>query len=235
MNNTAETLNFGILPVNKSANCTSFHLVAMLRRKTRIETIGHAGTLDPFATGVMVMLIGRPFTRISNQLLSADKHYRATIHLGRTTDTFDIDGRILSRSDRIPSLSDVEQALRSFHGECWQTPPMFSAKKIAGRKLYDLARQGKTVEREAVRVRLHTTLLQYAYPYVEIDIDCSKGTYIRALAHDLGSLLGCGAFLSSLIRTKSGSFSLTDCIAQERLNDPVFDIRPFLRKSLCQS
>ncbi|MBF8262655.1 MAG: truB [Parachlamydiales bacterium] len=205
----------------------------MLRRKTRIETIGHAGTLDPFAAGVMVMLIGRPYTRLSNQFLSADKQYRATIQLGQTTDTFDIDGRILNRSDHIPSLSDLEQALVSFQGECLQIPPMFSAKKIGGQKLYDLARKGKTIDRKPVPVRLCTTLIHYAYPLIEIDIACSKGTYIRTLAHDLGAMLGCGAFLSALTRTRSGTFTLSDCIAQESLKDPSFNITPFLRKAIC--
>lgn len=221
----------GILPVNKSINCTSFHLVHLLRKRTQIEKIGHAGTLDPFASGVMVMLIGREFTRLSNQFLFADKEYRAVIQLGQTTDTFDIDGQILSRSDHVPTLSDVEQTLLSFQGDCLQIPPMFSAKKIGGQKLYDLARKGMNVERAPTQVRLHTTLIRYEYPHVELHIVCSKGTYIRTLAHDLGELLHSGAFLLTLSRTRSGSFTLAQCMAQENIQNPDFDIVPFIKRT----
>ena len=175
----------GILPVNKSIGCTSFTLVSMLRRRTRIEKIGHAGTLDPFASGVMVLLIGRQFTRLSDQLLTADKQYRATVQLGKTTDSYDIDGQILSESDKIPTLAELETALLSFQGECSQIPPMVS---------------------------------------------CSKGTYIRSLAHDLGALLGSGAFLSALCRTRSGNFLLSECLDQSLIPDA--DLTPFLRKLL---
>lgn len=221
----------GILPVNKSTNSTSFHLVHLLRKRTGIEKIGHAGTLDPFATGVMVMLIGRQFTRLSNQFLFADKEYRATIQLGQTTDSFDIDGRIMTRSDHIPTLFDLEQALLSFQGDCLQIPPMFCAKKIGGQKLYDLARKGLSIERAPTTVRLHTNLIGYEYPHVELHIICSKGTYIRTLAHDLGELLHSGAFLSALSRTRSGPFSLSDCISQENILNPDFNIVPFIRRS----
>ena len=220
----------GILPVNKSIGCTSFTLVSMLRRRTRIEKIGHAGTLDPFASGVMVLLIGRQFTRLSDQLLTADKQYRATVQLGKTTDSYDIDGQILSESDKIPTLAELETALLSFQGECSQIPPMFSAKKIQGQKLCDLARKGITIERESVRVQMQTRLLKYEYPYVELDVSCSKGTYIRSLAHDLGALLGSGAFLSALCRTRSGNFLLSECLDQSLIPDA--DLTPFLRKLL---
>ncbi len=222
----------GVLPVNKSTNCTSFHLVYLLRKRTRIEKIGHAGTLDPFATGVMVMLIGRQFTRLSNQFLFSDKEYRATIRLGQTTDTFDIDGQILTHSDHVPTLYDVEQALLSFQGDCLQIPPMFSAKKIKGQKLYDLARKGVVVERAPTTVRLHTTLISYEYPYLELHIVCSKGTYIRTLAHDLGEILRSGAFLSKLSRMRSGPYALSDCIDQENISNPDFDIAPFIQRTV---
>jgi len=222
----------GILPVNKSKNCTSFHLVHLLRKRTGIEKIGHAGTLDPFATGVMVMLIGRDYTRLSNQFLYADKEYRGMIRLGQTTNTFDIDGQILTHSDHIPSLFDVEQALLSFQGDCQQIPPMFSAKKIGGQKLYDLARKGLSVERAPTTVCLHTTLIRYEYPHIELHITCSKGTYIRSLAHDLGQLLHAGGFLSALSRTRSGTFKLSDCIEQENISNSNFDIAPFIRRTI---
>ncbi len=221
----------GILPVNKAASVTSFHLVALLRRRTKIDKIGHAGTLDPFATGVMVMLIGKNYTRLSNQFLSADKRYRATLTLGQTTDTYDIDGKVQSESSLIPSLADVEKALLSFQGTCSQIPPMFSAKKIQGQKLCDLARKGISIERAPIEVQLSTHLISYVYPHLELDVSCSKGTYIRTLAYDLGSMLGCGAHLSSLCRTRSGSLLLSDCIDQQAILDPNFDLSPFLRKA----
>lgn len=220
----------GILPVNKKAGVSSFSLVSLLRKKTRIEKIGHAGTLDPFATGVMILLIGRVYTRLSDRFLTADKQYRARIRLGEATDTYDSDGQVLSTSDKIPSLEEIEQALLSFQGECMQVPPMFSAKKVQGKKLYELARKGVVIEREPVKVKLATKLLDYAYPEVDLLVDCSKGTYIRSLAHDLGEMLGAKAHLSALVRTKSGSFSLEECVSMDDLADPAFDYRPFLRK-----
>jgi len=216
--------NSGILLVNKEAGSTSFHLVSLLRKLTRIQKIGHAGTLDPFATGVMVMLIGQEYTRKSNEFLLCDKQYRAIVHLGVSTDTYDIDGQETARSEVVPTLTQVENALRAFQGEILQTPPMFSAKKIQGQKLYDLARQGISVERQPVKVKLSIQLICYAYPELEILIDCSKGTYIRSLAHDLGNLLGTGAHLSLLTRTKSGAFTLEKCVPQSQLHNASFDL-----------
>ncbi|MBI5273386.1 MAG: tRNA pseudouridine(55) synthase TruB [Chlamydiia bacterium] len=221
--------NQGLLLIDKAAGFTSFQIVSLLRRITREKTIGHAGTLDPFATGVMVMLIGREFTKRSNEFLSSDKQYHATVHLGVETSTYDIDGQILGTSPQIPSLAQIEMALAEFQGAIFQTPPMYSAKKVAGQKLYDLARRGITIERAPVQVTLSVQLLDYTYPHLTLLIDCSKGTYIRSLAHDLGKNLGCGAHLSALIRTKSGSFSLDDCVSQHLLTEPAFDITPFMR------
>ncbi len=220
----------GILPVNKKAGISSFSLVSLLRKKSKIEKIGHAGTLDPFATGVMVLLIGKLYTRLSDRFLTEDKQYSATLSLGTVTDTYDSDGQILSTSDLVPTQTELEKALLSFQGECLQIPPMFSAKKINGKKLYELARKGVTVEREPVRVKLKTELLSYEYPKVKLLVDCSKGTYIRTLAHDLGEMLGCGAHLSHLERTRSGTFLLEECVSTDSLEDPAFDYRPYLRK-----
>jgi tRNA pseudouridine55 synthase len=222
----------GILPVHKMSGTTSFRLVSLLRKRTLIDTIGHAGTLDPFATGVMVMLIGRSYTRLSSQFLLADKEYLANVHLGQATDTFDIDGQVVSQSDHVPSLSDVEKALCSFQGSLLQTPPMFSAKKINGQKLYHLARKGIIIDRPAQHVRLHTILISYKYPDVRLMIECSKGTYIRSVAHDLGQMLGCGAYLSVLTRTRTAGFSLADCIEQNAITDPLFNLAPHLRRNL---
>jgi tRNA pseudouridine55 synthase len=222
----------GILPVNKAAGTPSFHLVTLLRRRLQVRTIGHAGTLDPFATGVMVLFVDRLFTRLSGQLLSSDKEYRATLQLGRSTDTFDCDGAVTAESGQIPTQEEVTRVLQEFDGEVMQVPPMFSAKKIAGKRCYELARKGITVERKPVKVQISNLLLSYSYPYIELTISCSKGTYIRSLAHDIGQRLGCGAFLAALTRMRVGPFHLRDCVDQERLSDSAFNLTPFFRMSL---
>lgn len=222
--------NNGILLVDKAAGSTSFHLVSLLRRLTKIETIGHAGTLDPFATGVMVMLIGREYTKRSNEFLNGDKEYRATLQLGAATDTYDLEGAITSKSELVPTLQEIEQALLAFQGEILQIPPMYSAKKVGGKKLYDLARKGVVIEREAVKVKVAIQFISYQYPMVDIQVSCSKGTYIRSLAHDIGQLLGCGAHLFELARTRSGSFHIGQCVPQAHLKNPQFDLTPYLRK-----
>lgn len=210
----------GILLVDKPRGKTSFSLVAALRRRLGVRKIGHAGTLDPFATGVMVMLVGRNYTRLSDSFLGQDKEYLAEVCLGTATDTYDCEGQTISESSQIPSQQDIEQALTYFQGEIEQIPPMFSAKKIQGKKLYELARQGKEVERQPVKVQLTTELLSYAYPFLQIRVRCSKGTYIRSIAHDLGLKLGCGAHLTALRRERSGAFSLSECIDGKLLDSP---------------
>lgn len=202
----------GILIVNKPRGKTSFSLVHDLRKSLGVKKIGHAGTLDPFATGVMVMLIGRNYTRLSDQFLASDKEYIAKLLLGAETDTYDCDGQIVNTSSVVPTLEDIRRHLATFQGEIEQIPPMFSAKKIQGKKLYELARKGHVVERQAVKITLETELIAYCYPTLELRIKCSKGTYIRSVAHDLGLLLGCGAHLSGLIRTRSGIFHLVDSV-----------------------
>lgn len=221
----------GILLINKKAGSTSFSLVTLLRKATGVEKIGHAGTLDPFATGVMVMLIGSEYTKKSDQFLTNDKQYAATLHLGVATDTYYIDGQVTSTNDYIPTDSQVESAIQSFQGEILQVPPMFSAKKIGGKKLYDLARKGIEIERAPVKVKLALQLIRYEYPKLEILVDCSKGTYIRSLAFDIGKTLGTGAHLSSLTRTKSGTFSLNECLPESHLTNLAYDLSPHLRFS----
>lgn len=220
----------GILLVNKPRGKTSFSLISSLRRLSGIRKIGHAGTLDPFATGVMILLIGKSFTRLSDQFLHHDKEYRAKVHLGVSTDTFDCDGQILSQSSLVPSLEEIQLALQSFQGTVLQTPPMFSAKKIQGKKLYELARKGIEVPREAVPITLQTEFLSYTYPFLELQIRCSKGTYIRSIAHDLGLQLGTGAHLVELSRTRSGPFTLEECIEGTLLNTPHFPYADWLCK-----
>ncbi len=206
------TISEGILLVDKPRGKTSFSLVSALRRLTRIQKIGHAGTLDPFATGLMVMLLGKNFTRLSQDYLCEDKEYECKMLLGISTDSYDCDGKITMTSTHIPTLADIEKALTSFQGALEQIPPMFSAKKVNGKKLYELARRGVEIERKPVTVTMKTSLLDYAYPYLSLNVACSKGTYVRSIAHDLGNLLGCGAHLSQLRRLRSGTFHVKDSI-----------------------
>lgn len=200
----------GILPVDKPLNYTSFSIVHALRKKTGIQKIGHAGTLDPFATGVMIMLIGREFTKLSDQFLNMDKEYLAQVHLGVSTTTYDREGAVVSTSDRIPSLLEIEKTLSAFQGNLLQIPPMFSAKKIQGKKLYQLARKGIEIERKAEAISVTIQLISYEYPFLSLRIQCSKGTYIRSLANDIGNHLQIGAHLGQLVRTRCGNFNLEE-------------------------
>ena len=222
----------GLLPVNKPRTKTSFSLISIMRAVTKIRTIGHAGTLDPFADGVMILLIGKNYTRLSNQFLNQDKEYIATLSLGITTDTYDIDGQITGRSPYIPSLNELQTALLKFQGTILQTPPMFSAKKVEGKKLYELARKGITIERKSVSVTLHIELIDYSYPNVKIKVQCSKGTYIRSLAYDIGIELTCGAHLCSLTRTRSGTFTLEGCCDGAQLMESNYNWVQFLKRDL---
>ena len=212
----------GILLIDKPAGKTSFYLVHILRKKLGVKKIGHCGTLDPFATGVMVMVVGKIYTRKSQELSADDKVYEATLLLGQSTDSYDLDGQVTNESAHIPTLSDVENALEDFQGDVMQTPPMFSAKKVKGKKLCDLARKGIEVERKPCPVRFKTTLIDYTYPHIKLHIECSKGTYIRSIAHDLGMQLGCYAHLVALRRVKSGPFSIENCIDVDTLLQPEF-------------
>lgn len=221
----------GILLINKPAGKTSFHLVYRLRQLTGIKKIGHCGTLDPFATGVMVMLVGKSFTRCSNFLTADNKQYLATLHLGKCSTTYDKDGAISNVSDRVPTAKEIEDVISRFQGEIYQTPPMFSAKKIAGKKLYELAREGIEIERPRQLVSVQITLIEYNYPYITIDVSCSKGTYIRSIAQDIGIELKTGAYLEKLIRLRSGEFLLEDCIDYSLLSTPGFNYKSHLIKN----
>jgi tRNA pseudouridine55 synthase len=180
----------------------------------------------------MVLLIGKPFTKLSSLFLHQDKEYEAVVRLGVTTDTYDLDGQVIETSGLVPTLTEVECILEKFQGTILQTPPMFSAKKIQGKKLYELARKGITIERESVPVTLRIELLSYAYPYLSLKVHCSKGTYIRSLAYDIGKELGCGAHLSQLVRTRSGSIALDACCDGAQLMQPGYDWRKFLLLSM---
>lgn len=223
----------GILLVDKEKGKTAFYLVTLLRKHTGIQKIGHAGILDPFATGVMVMLIGRSYTKIADSFIQDDKEYVGVLKLGTATDTYDCDGKITKESSLKPRREEIEKLLLSFQGEIEQIPPMFSAKKIKGKKLYLLARKGIEVERAPVNIRLQTEMLNYFYPYLTLKVSCSKGTYIRSIAHEIGEKLGTGAHLVELRRTKSGPFHIEECLSTSQLKDPHFSYLPYLRKSRC--
>ena len=228
-----EKLIEGILLVDKPAGITSFTLVRQLRRLLKVKKIGHAGTLDPFATGLMVMLIGRNYTRLSDRFLTCDKTYVAEAKLGVATDSFDCDGEVTGTSPVVPTPEQVEAAIKRFQGTILQTPPMFSAKKVGGKKLYDLARKGVEVHREPVPVTLTTTLVAYDYPTLTFEVTASKGTYIRSLAQELGEILGCGAHLTALRRTRSGGFTVTDAPLNDLDTASKDDVLAQLGTSLC--
>lgn len=200
----------GILLVDKPSGITSHDIVDRLRRKLKMKKVGHAGTLDPLATGLMIMLIGKA-TKVSQFLISQDKAYEGTFKLGVETDSQDCDGEVVETKDLPENLSEeiIGDAMKEFLGDQYQTPPMFSAKKINGVPLYKMARKGKTVEREPRVIRINELSLQgWDSPEGRFFMDCSKGTYVRTVFHDLGQKLDCGGHLTSLRRTKINDFSI---------------------------
>ncbi len=209
----------GILILNKPKNITSHDAVAKLRRLYQTRQIGHTGTLDPMATGVLCILIGRA-VKASEYAMDHDKSYRAGLKLGIVTDTGDITGKILSETNEIPSWEEVSAAVFQFRGEMRQVPPMYSAIKVGGEKLCNLARKGITVEREARPITVYdiscTPVCCEKGEYI-LDVSCSKGTYIRSLCEDIGRNLGCGGTMSSLVRTSAGGFSIEDSYTLEQL------------------
>lgn len=210
----------GILIINKPAGYTSHDVVAVMRRKLKTKRIGHAGTLDPLATGVLVLLIGKA-TKLSNQFITFDKAYRATMRLGTKTSSADTMGTIIKEHPYAHiTQKHVEEALSKFTGDIKQLPPMVSAVKIKGQRLYDLARQGKEVEREARSVRIDELYIKnFQLPEVEFFMACSKGTYVRQLADDVGDVLGVGACISQIERTKVGPFTLEESVSLEEANE----------------
>ncbi len=178
------------------------------------------------------MLVGRPYTRISDSFLNDNKEYIATIKFGEATDTFDCDGTITQTCDKIPKIAEVESVISEFQGSIMQIPPMFSAKKVGGQKLYLLARKGIEIKREPVQIEVKTTILDYSYPELKIQVSCSKGTYIRSIASEVGKRLGCHGHLIVLQRTRSGAFHLKDCIDAKSLRAPSFSYIPHLRKTV---
>jgi len=202
----------GIVVVDKPRDWTSHDVVAKLRRVYGTRRIGHGGTLDPLATGVLPVFLGRA-TRAAELLAAADKQYVAGLRFGLTTDTQDVTGRVLSAAGPLPARAEIEAVLPRFLGEQEQVPPMYSALKKNGRKLYELARQGVEVERPARTVTIrHLELLDSPAGEWALRVDCSKGTYVRTLCHDIGAALGCGAVMTSLRRTAAGAFSIEQAV-----------------------
>jgi tRNA pseudouridine55 synthase len=208
----------GVLLVDKPQGLTSHDVVYRLRRKLSMKKIGHAGTLDPMATGLLVMLIGKA-TRISQYLMSVDKAYEGEATLGVVTDSQDAEGEVLTTLP-VPELTEaqVREAMKGFLGDQYQTPPMHSAIKIDGVPLYKMARKGEEVEREPRFIRVMSfELLSFVPPKITFRLLCTKGTYVRTIAHDLGQKLGCGAHLSALRRTGSGKFDIAQCLTLEAI------------------
>lgn len=218
----------GILLINKPSGWTSFDVVNYVRRmvarledkKPKNVKVGHTGTLDPLATGLLVLLIGKEYTKKAQELSKHDKTYQVTMRLGQTSSTGDEEGGKTIISDRVPSADEIRHALKTFTGQLMQTPPAFSAIKIGGKRAYDLARAGKTVDIEPRPVSIfRNELVSYAYPFVRFDCDVSSGTYIRSLTDDIGKELGTGAYMSGLCRTRVGVYSLDDAVDLDHIED----------------
>jgi tRNA pseudouridine55 synthase len=210
----------GVLVVDKPVGMTSHDVVQAIRAGTGIRRAGHTGTLDPRASGVLVILIG-PAVRLSEFVSASDKRYQAIIRLGSSTDTFDADGKFTRQETPVNVTEEqFEKVLKTFEGEIEQTPPPYSAVKVQGRKAYEMARKGEEVELEPRIIQVHhLEVLEWAPPEVVVDVHCSSGTYVRSLTNDLGEALGTGAYLVGLRRTKSGRFTLRDAVPLRKLQE----------------
>jgi len=210
---------FGFLNIYKPVGMTSHDVVSVLRRVAKIKQIGHTGTLDPFAEGVLPICIGKA-TRLI-EYLQDDKEYLATVQFGAATNTFDLDGEKVFTSDKKVSLDDIKEGLKSFEGEILQLPPIFSAIKVKGKKLYEYARKGEEVEIQPRKVAIENIELKNfdeELQQAQILLKCSKGTYIRSIANDLGKNLGCGGYLIKLIRTQAGKFRVENSVQLDRID-----------------
>ena len=207
----------GVLLIDKPRGLTSHDVVDKVRRKLKMKRIGHAGTLDPMATGLLIILVGKA-TKLSQYLMSLDKTYEGRITLGESTNTYDGEGEVMAKRS-VPSLTleEVATVVSSYLGDQYQKPPMFSAVKINGQPLYKMARQGKEVERDPRFIRISRfDVARFDLPEVDFSLDCTKGTYVRSLANDIGEKIGCGGYLSGLRRIASDKFNLNDTITLER-------------------
>lgn len=218
----SDVKHMGFLNVDKPLKLTSHDVVARVRRRykelTGSKKVGHAGTLDPLATGVLILCLGGA-TRLSDYVMHTTKQYRAQITLGKTTTTYDAEGDVIREVDaQHISQADVDAILTQFMGDIEQVPPMYSAIKVDGQKLYDLARDGKTIKREPRAVTIEQlNILSWNHPVFELDVVCSSGTYIRSLAYDIGEVLGVGAYLSGLQRIASGQFHIQSAVTLDAI------------------
>lgn len=215
------------VPLFKPADWTSFDVVNKCRRITGFRKVGHAGTLDPFAEGVLILGFGTHTKRLDRYKM-LDKTYRVDIRLGAETDTQDPTGRIIAGKGQgtPPDLQTIKDLLPRFTGTIEQIPPMYSAKKVRGKRLYTLARKGEIIEREAVSVRIESiTLLEYAWPLLRCRIRCGSGTYIRTLAADIGKALNCGAYADKLLRERIGDWGLEECLTLDEFTEAWKSIR----------
>ena len=218
----------GILIINKPIGPTSHDIVDKIRKITGIKKVGHAGTLDPFASGVLILLIGKA-TKLQSKFMDAPKTYIGTLKLGETTDTYDLTG-IKSKFQnpnfksnpnfQIPNTKIIQKTLKLFIGEIKQTPPIYSAIKINGQSAYKMARRGEKPKIKPRKIKIYNIkILKYKWPHLHIKVKCGKGAYIRSLAHDLGKKLGCGAYLKELTRIEAGKFSMENSVKPEKLTD----------------
>ena len=215
---------FGFLNVNKPIGMTSHDVISVLRKLTKIKQIGHSGTLDPFAEGVLPVAIGKA-TRLI-EFLDDDKEYLAQVSFGKNTSTYDIEGDVVFESGTRVCRDEVVEALKNFEGEILQMPPLYSAIKVRGKKLYEYVREGKSVEVSPRKVFIKSIELKSfdeENQLAEILISCSKGTYIRSIAYDLGKILSSGAFLSKLVRVRAGNFKIEDSVTLDELKNGVED------------
>ena len=220
MSKTENASLFGFLNIYKPKGLTSHDVVARLRKITKVRQIGHTGTLDPFATGVLPICIGKA-TRLI-EYLDDDKEYLATVQFGKNTTTYDLEGEITATFDKKVTEEDVKNTLKDFEGEISQIPPIYSAIKVNGKKLYDYARQGQDIEIKPRKVTISKIELKEfdkTSQSAKVTVACSKGTYIRSIAYDLGAKLGCGGYLTALERTKAGKFQVNSAIKLEGLTE----------------
>lgn len=224
----------GALLIDKPAGPTSHDVVDALRRQFQLQKVGHCGTLDPAATGLLIVVLGKA-TKLSEKLMSDDKVYEGSVKFGETTDSYDADGELVSSLPLLPmTLEEINASAATFQGDQMQTPPMVSAVKVNGVPLYKMARKGVEVERKARLIRVYSfRFTRYEEPYGSFRVACTKGTYVRSLAHELGQKLGCGAHLATLRRLVSGKFDVANAVSfEDALQFPVSELEkhviPFL-------
>ena len=229
--NTSIDVPSGFIIIDKQIGPTSHNIVDKLRRITGIKKIGHAGTLDPFASGVLLMAIGRKATREISKYVKLDKRYTADLLLGAVSTTHDPEGEItVTKNPQETSLEEIKKTIKKFIGEQEQIPPMFSAKKVGGKKLYQLARAGKVIERQPSIVNIsEINIVEYNWPKLVLDVHCSSGTYIRTLGSDIGKDLGIGAYLTDLRRTAIDEFLIDDAVLVNDLDKDNWQSKLFLK------